>query len=483
MAGRLIRTATDVLELIQGGSMKPTEHLADVLDAIESWEGRVHAFITLEDRARLEERARDVERRLRAGERLRLAGLLVAVKDNISTSFLPTTAGSRVLEGYVPPFNATVVERVLREGGIVIGKTNMDEFAMGSTTELSAFGPTRNPWDLERVPGGSSGGSAAALAYGGADLALGSDTGGSVRLPAAYTATYGLKPTYGLISRYGLIPYANSLEQIGPMARSVEDLALLLSVIAGRDGRDATSLGPSAFRLNEGEGPEPGKIRVCVPRELIEGAEEPVRRAIELTLERLSREGVELDFDASLPSLRWALPVYYTIALAEAASNLSRYDGKLYPFVRAAPTYTETASLTRREGLGWEVKRRILLGVMALSEGYRDDYYVAATKGRRLIRDEVLRLSSRCLVAGAVSPVLPPRIGERVSDPVKLYALDVYTVVANLAGVPSLALPIGFHGGLPIGMQLMGPPGGERALLAAGMLVEELTGVRGLVAP
>ena len=480
MARRLRRTATEVLELIYEGSLRPTEHLAEVLEIIEDREPHVHAYISLDDKERLERRAREIEERLRSGEKPRLAGLLVAVKDNISTSFLPTTAGSRILEGYVPPFNATVIDRVLREGAIVIGKTNMDEFGMGSTTELSAFGPTRNPWDLERVPGGSSGGSAAALSYGGADLALGSDTGGSARLPAAYTGTYGLKPTYGLVSRYGLIPYANSLEQISPMARSVEDLGLLLDVISGHDPRDATSLGESRSRFDsfdvKGE-------KVCVPEELIEGAEKPIRSSIAWVLKRLEANGVEVNYDVSLPSLRWALPVYYTIALAEAASNLARYDGKIYPFHVMAPTYSESVTLTRSKGFGWEVKRRILLGVMVLSEGYREELYLAAIKGRRLIRDEVLRLTSMCLIAGAVSPTLPPRLGERVTDPVKLYALDVYTVVANLAGVPSLALPIDFYGGLPIGMQFIGPPLGERSLLSIGLVVEDFTGLRGVMAP
>jgi len=483
LARGLARQAVETLRLISEGSLTPTEHVSEVLEVVRDREPQVRAYITLRSPERLEAEAKEVERRLRQGERLRLAGLLVAVKDNISTSFMPTTAGSRILSDYVPPYNATVVERVIREGGIVIGKTNMDEFAMGSTTELSAYWPTRNPWDLTRVPGGSSGGSAAVLAYGGADLALGSDTGGSVRLPAAYTATVGLKPTYGLVSRYGLIPYANSLEQISPMARSVEDLALLLDVISGHDARDATSLSVKPDGIYPPPEPDPRRLRVCLPREMLGGSEEPIRDAIERTLDRLSSQGVEVDYDASIPSLSEALPIYYTIALAEAASNLARYDGKLYPFIVGGPTYTETASGTRAQGFGWEVKRRIVLGVMALSEGYRDEYYLAAARGRRIIRDEILKLTSRCFIAGSVSPVLPPRLGERITDPLKLYALDIYTVVANLAGVPSLALPVGFHGGLPIGMQVMGPPLSEPQLLSLGLLIEEVTGLRGLVAP
>ena len=474
-------TAFEVLEGVRSGDVDVVDHVMEVYDNIRRYEDEVHAFITLLPEDKVVGIAEKVKRALKEGKAGRLAGLVIAIKDNISTSFAPTTAGSLILRGYVPPFNATVVERVMAEGAIPIGKTNMDEFAMGSTTELSAYGPTRNPWDLDRVPGGSSGGSAAALAYGGADLALGSDTGGSIRLPAAYTATVGLKPTYGLVSRYGLIPYANSLEQIGPMARSVRDVALLLDVIGGWDPRDGTSLrvrGPSTSSVAPAS---PKGLKVCMPREMIEGSDPPIRSAIVGVLEKLEEEGAEVNYDASIPALRDALPIYYTIALAEAASNLARYDGKLYPYMEAMPTYTETATATRSRGFGPEVKARIVLGVMSLSEGYREEYYVAAAKGRRLLRDELLKLTRSCIIAGSVSPVLPPRLGERIDDPLKLYALDVYTVVANLAGIPSLALPVGFHDGLPVGMQLMAGPLEEDRLISVGLLVEELTGLRGVM--
>ncbi|MGC9112098.1 Asp-tRNA(Asn)/Glu-tRNA(Gln) amidotransferase subunit GatA [Acidilobus sp.] len=476
------RTAASVLSEMLSGSKTPEEHVMEVYEAIERWEPKVKGFITLLDRDLVIKRAKDVERELREGRKLPLAGLVVAVKDNISTSFAPTTAGSRILSGYVPPFNATVIERLLEAGAIIIGKTNMDEFAMGSTTELSGFWPTRNPWDLDRVPGGSSGGSAAVLAYGGADLALGSDTGGSVRLPAAYTGTVGLKPTYGLVSRYGLIPYANSLEQISPMARSVRDVALLLEVIAGHDPRDATSLAIDRISLSSTPSPDPRDFRICVPHEMIDGSDAPVRGTITKLLDKLQSEGVEVNYDVSLPSAADALPIYYTIALAEAASNLARYDGKLYPFAELRPNYTETVTATRARGFGREVKRRIVLGVMALSEGYRDEFYVAAAKGRRLLRDEVLRLTRGCVVAGSVSPTLPPRIGERITDPLKLYALDVYTVIANLAGVPSLAMPAGFYNDLPVGVQFMAGPLEEAKLVALGELAESVTGLGGAMA-
>ncbi len=474
-------TAMQVLSDIATGSLTLEEHVMKIYENIRRRERQVRSFITLRSEDEVMNDVKKVEATLREGHSLRLAGLVVAVKDNISTDFMQTTAGSRILEGYVPPYSATVVRRLLDSGAIIIGKTNMDEFAMGSTTELSAYGPTHNPWDLSRVPGGSSGGSAAALAYGAADLALGSDTGGSVRLPAAYTATVGLKPTYGLVSRYGLIPYANSLEQISPMARSVVDVALLLSVISGYDPFDATSLDTGSVSLEGLQPMRPGEVSICVPSELIEGSDEPVKKTVLGVLDRLSSEGFEIEYDLSIPVLSDALPIYYTIALAEAASNLARYDGKLYPFMARKPTYTETAVETRGLGFGEEVKRRILLGTMALSEGYRDALYVAATKGRRLIRDELLRLTRRCIIAGSVSPTLPPKIGERISDPLKLYALDVYTVIANLAGVPSLAMPAGFYNGLPIGIQFMAAPLEERKLLSLGMLVEELTGLGGVI--
>ena len=479
---RKLKEAWELVRDFRDGVEDPVEHAYKVLEAIERWEGRVNAFISLESPELVVEEAERVAKSIKSGERVgRLAGLIVSVKDNICTSFLPTTAGSRMLDPYIPPYNATVVERILAEDGIVVGKTNLDEFAMGSTTELSAFGPTRNPWDLERVPGGSSGGSAASLAYGGSDLSLGSDTGGSARLPAAYTATVGLKPTYGLVSRYGLIPYGNSLEQISPMARSVRDVALLLDVIGGWDPLDATSLKvdrPSTFTV---EAADPRRVTLCIVRELVEGAEEAIEKAFWALIKRLESEGVEL-VEERLPVASRALPAYYTIAFAEAASNLARYDGVLYPMKGRSGSWEEHVGEARVRGFGREVKKRILMGVYALSEGYRDEYYIAATKIRRVVRDEMLKLTRRCIVASQASPILPPRLGERLDDPLKLYAMDVYTVIANLAGIPALVQPVGFHDGLPIGVQWMAGPLEEGKLVSLGLLVEELTGLRGVVA-
>jgi aspartyl-tRNA(Asn)/glutamyl-tRNA(Gln) amidotransferase subunit A len=478
---RRLKQAWELAMDFREGVEDPVEHAYKVLEAIGRWEGVVNAYISLESPDLVVEEAERVARGIRAGERVgKLAGLLVSVKDNICTSFLPTTAGSRTLDPYIPPFNATVVERLLGEDAIIIGKTNLDEFAMGSTTELSAFGPTRNPWDPERVPGGSSGGSAASLAYGGSDLSLGSDTGGSARLPAAYTATVGLKPTYGLVSRYGLIPYGNSLEQISPMARSVRDVALLLDVIGGWDPLDATSLRVDKPRTFTASKADPRRVTICVVKELAEGADEVIERAYWRILKRLESEGVELR-EEELPIASKALPAYYTIAFAEASSNLARYDGVFYPMKGGGSSWEEDVELARMKGFGREVKKRILMGVYALSEGYRDEYYVAATKIRRVLRDEVLRITRNCIIASQASPILPPRLGERLDDPLKLYAMDVYTVIANLAGVPALVQPIEFHNGLPIGIQWMGRPLGEEELVSLGLLVEELTGLAGVV--
>lgn len=473
------REAREIANDIGLGSLDPLDHAERVMDVIEKRERDIRAYITIRERSRISLLASEISRKIKAGERVgRLAGLLVSVKDNICTKDLPTTAGSRMLEGFYPPYNATVVERLEAEGAIVIGKTNLDEFAMGSTTELSAFWPTRNPWDLKRVPGGSSGGSAASLAYGGADLSLGSDTGGSARLPAAFTATVGLKPTYGLVSRYGLIPYGNSLEQISPMARSVKDVALLLEVIGGFDPRDATSLPTRPSMLHESADPPK---EICIIEELATGAEEPIERSFWRVIHRLESEGFSVS-TVKVPVLRWALPTYYTIAFAEAASNLARYAGIFYPVKSQGRTWEEYVKETRARGFGAEVKRRILMGVYALSEGFRDELYVAATRVRRAIRDEIWKITRRCVIASQASPVLPPLLGERLEDPLKLYYMDMYTVVANLAGVPALVQPIGLIDGLPVGIQWMAEPLGESKLISIGSFVEEITEMRGVVA-
>lgn len=478
-----VPSVVETLEQFETGDIDPTEHAAQVIEALRKWEDPVNAFIYIERHETLLSKAENAAKRWKRGEARRLEGVLIGVKDNIVTSFMPTTAGSKILEGFKPPFNATVVERLISEGAIIVGKTNLDEFAMGSTGELSAFGATRNPWDLSRVPGGSSSGSGACLAYGGCDLALGSDTGGSVRLPAAFTATVGLKPTYGLVSRYGLIPYGNSLEQISPMARSVKDAALLLEVIGGYDPLDATSLklelGPGSIMP---EGPASlEKTRICVPASLVDLAEKPIASMFYSVIHSLESQGAVIE-NINISGASKALPAYYTIALAEAASNLARYDGTLYPSLGTSGEYWRFVAETRGRGFGIEVKRRILMGVYVLSEGYRDEYYLAATRLRRVIRDEMIKHTSRCIVATPASPIMPPRIGERVDDPLKLYAMDAYTVLANLSGLPALVQPIGFHNGLPIGIQIIGPKLGEKYLLSLGLALEDIVGISSVIA-
>ncbi len=460
-----------LVEAYKAGGGDPLGHLEDVLSRIDRFEGKANAYTYLEKPDRLR---RLIEEKARGGGRL--AGLLVAVKDNISTSWMPTTAASRMLEGYIPPYNATVIDKLLREGAIVIGKTNMDEFAMGSTTEFTPYGPVRNPWDTGRTAGGSSGGSGAVLAYGGADLALGSDTGGSVRLPAAYTGTVALKPTYGLVSRYGLIPYANSLEQISPMARSVRDLVLLFNVIKGDDPRDSTTIGvDQEYGV---AGVEPEKTRIAIIREFMDWVDEKVARVFWNTVGTLESMGFSFDV-VSLPVAKYALPAYYVIAMAEASSNLARYDGVIHGNrVTGCRGYEECSSKARGALFGPEVKARIIAGAYVLMEGYKREYYVKATRVRRLIRDSLLRLLKEySLVFSPVSPILPPRLGERIEDPRTLYAMDVMTVTANLAGIPALAQPAGLLEGLPVGVQWMAAPFMESLIFGVAVMLEEKIGL------
>ncbi len=460
--------------------MDPESYVGAYYERIERREAKVRAFITLRPMEEvIEEVKRSVER-LRSGRHGRLEGILIAVKDNISTMGIRTTCGSKMLETYVPPFDATVIERIKREGGIIVGKTNMDEFAMGSTTETSYFGPTRNPWDLSRTPGGSSGGSGAALAAHFAELALGSDTGGSIRSPAAYNAVLGLKPSYGTVSRYGLIAYANSLEQIGPMARNANDLEVLYSVIAGPDERDATTVSAALekkeVRLNG--------LRLGVLDDMMEVSEKPVKSVVNDVLNKLSSEGSELK-EVKLGYLDYALPAYYIIAMSEASSNLARYDGVRYGYSSGEEgLWTDVYSINRGAGFGWEVKRRIMLGSFMLSAGYYEMYYIKALKIRRLIYDNIASiLKSVDLILSPTMPILPPKIGDVINDPIRLFAMDVNTVVANLAGVPAISVPAGFHNGLPVGLQAMGPYLSDYSLISFARELEKITGYRDLTAP
>ncbi|MEG9194730.1 MAG: Asp-tRNA(Asn)/Glu-tRNA(Gln) amidotransferase subunit GatA [Candidatus Methanoglobus sp.] len=413
------------------------EMVSRLLERIEK--SKLNAYITV----CREESLRRAEEYDKGKVKGRLAGVPVAVKDNITTKGIKTTCASKMLSNYIPVFDAHVVERLKEEGAIIIGKTNMDEFGMGTTTETSYFGVVRNPYDLSRVAGGSSGGSAAVLAGEEAVLALGSDTGGSIRCPASFCGVYGLKPTYGLVSRYGLIPYANSLEQIGPMANSIEDLALLLEVIAGKDERDSTNAG-RGFKFSESK-----EFRIAVVKNMT--AEDQIMDRFYDTLNGFEYEEIEL------PSLKYALAAYYVIAMSEASSNLARYDGVRYGYsVPELTSWGDYFSRVRAEGFGEEVKRRIMLGSYALSAGYYGKYYLKALKARTLIIEDFRRaFGDFDILVSPTMPTLPFKIGE-LRDPLTMYKMDVNTVPVNLAGLPALNVPIGFIRGLPVGIQVIG---------------------------
>jgi len=410
-----------------------------------------------------------------------LADATVAVKDNISTEGIRTTCGSEMLADYVPPYSATVVDRLTAAGATVVGKTNMDEFGMGTTTETSAFGPTRNPVDPERVPGGSSGGSAAAVAAGDADVALGSDTGGSVRCPAAFCGVVGIKPTYGLVSRYGLVAYANSLEQIGPIAGTVEEAAAALDAIAGPDPNDGTTrdlaevegADADASYAAAADGDVDG-LTVGVPTELFEGADERVVETVETAIGDLEDRGAETT-DISLPSVDHAVQAYYVIAMAEASSNLARFDGVRYGNrTESDGNWNESFAETRDEGFGAEVKRRILLGTYALSAGYHDKYYKKAQDARAWVREDFEdAFADVDVIASPTMPVLPFELGEGLDDPLRMYLADANTTPVNLANLPAISVPAGEANGLPVGLQLVGPKFGEETVIRAASAVED----------
>ncbi|WP_435096033.1 Asp-tRNA(Asn)/Glu-tRNA(Gln) amidotransferase subunit GatA [Halarchaeum sp. P4] len=404
-----------------------------------------------------------------------LAGKTVAVKDNISTEGVATTCGSDMLADYVPPYDATVVSRLKDAGATIVGKANMDEFGMGTTTETSAFGATTNPVDDERVPGGSSGGSAAAVAAGEADLALGSDTGGSVRCPAAFCGVVGIKPTYGLVSRYGLVAYANSLEQIGPLAPTVEEAAELLDVVAGPDEHDATTHDAAADSdyAAAANGDVEG-LTIGVPTELVEGADEDVKAVFEDALDEYRDAGATVE-EVSLPSVEYGVAAYYVIAMSEASSNLARFDGVRYGESGGYEgNWNEVFSETRAENFGDEVKRRILLGTYALSAGYHDKYYKQAQEARAWVRQDFEEAFEDVdVLASPTMPVLPPKLGESVEDPLQMYLMDANTVPVNLANLPAISVPAGESDeGLPVGLQLVGPKFGEEEIIDAAALLD-----------
>jgi len=484
--GRLIRKgATELVELFRSDPRLIEEYVVGTYEVIDRVEDLVRSYITLRPLNEVLADGVKVREMLTNGFKGRLAGLLIAVKDVIVTKNLRTTCASKILYDFIPPYNATVIERIIGEGGIVLGKTNMDEFAMGSTTENSAFFKTRNPWDLDRVPGGSSGGSAVAVAAYEASIALGSDTGGSIRVPAAYTGVVGIKPTYGLVSRYGLISYGTSLEQIGPMTRNVSDLALLLSVIAGYDPRDSTTLRVKDLDYMKFLKPTPmKKYKIAVIKECVgEGVDNTVLTAFSRSLRRFEEEGLEV-LEVSIPIIKYALPAYYIIAMAEASSNLARYDGVRYGYHVSVEgrTWDEVYAEVRSEGFGLEVKKRILLGTFVLSAGYYDQYYLKASKIRKLLYDEFMKLFEYVdVVVTPTTPTLPPRFGEALTDPLKLYLLDTYTVVANLTGLPAISIPSDIVNGVPVGLQLIGTRLSEGYLINLAYIHELKSGLKDLV--
>jgi aspartyl-tRNA(Asn)/glutamyl-tRNA(Gln) amidotransferase subunit A len=471
--------ARDIRSAIARREISATEVSRAALDRIAQRNPPLNAFRAIASERALARAAELDARADRAG--LPLLGVPIALKDNICTRGLETTASSRILEGYIPPYDATVVERLEAAGAIVVGKTNCDEFAMGSSTENSAFGPTRNPWSLDRIPGGSSGGSAAAVAAGMVPMALGSDTGGSIRQPAALCGVVGFKPSYGRVSRFGLIAFASSLDQIGPFATTVADAALAMDVLAGADPRDSTASSapvPGFANAIEANGDVIRGVRIGVPRHLFsDGVDAEVMSAFERALGVAHECGAEI-VEVSLPYSPQAIPVYYVIATAEASANLARYDGVRYG-VRAPGTRTpvEMYERTRGAGFGREVKRRIILGTYVLSAGYYDAYYRKAQQVRTLIRnDYAAALAGADVIAMPTSPTAAFRLGERTEDPVQMYLSDVFTVGANLAGLPAITVPCGFTADrLPIGLQLTGRAMEDETVLRIADVYERAT--------
>ncbi len=471
-------SASELTGKLQRGEVKSADLAQDYLAAFDKHEPSIHAFLHLDRQAILDAAERSDARR-KAGEKLGpLAGMPIAIKDNLCQKGVPTTCGSKILQGFKPPYTATVVDRLEAAGAVCFGKTNLDEFAMGSSTENSAYQTTRNPWDTDRIPGGSSGGSAAAVAGCLAPLSLGSDTGGSIRQPASLCGIVGLKPTYGLVSRYGLVAFASSLDQIGPFSHDVTGAAHLLQAIAGHDQRDSTCVNqPVPGYLADLDKPLAG-LKVGVAREFFgEGLDPQVEKAVRAALDVYKSQGATL-VDVSLPTSPHAVATYYLVATAEASSNLARFDGVRYGHrTTRKGNLIEQYCRSRGEGFGAEVKRRIMLGTYALSSGYIDAYYLQSLKVRRLILQDFQKVFSQCdVLAGPTAPTAAFKVGEKSSDPLAMYLSDIYTISCNLAGICGISIPCGFtDNGLPIGLQLQGPQFAESTLLRAARMHEKAT--------
>lgn len=476
--------AHELQDKLRNKEVSATEITQSLLQRIDAVEGKVQAFITQTREAALAQ-AKRVDEKIARGEKLApLAGLPGVLKDNICSKGTKTTCGSKILANFVPPYDATVTTKLNQQDAIFLGKANMDEFAMGSSTENSAFFTSRNPWDLDAVPGGSSGGSGAAVSAAMALWGLGSDTGGSVRLPAAFCGVVGLKPTYGRISRFGLVAYGSSLDQIGPITRDVTDCAMVLGAIAGHDPLDSTSVDAPVPDYTKALIPDLKGMKVGIPKEyFVAGLDPEVEKAIHRSIEQLKNLGAEIK-EISMPHTEYALAAYYLIATSEASSNLARYDGVGYGHRGQGNDIVAMYKRTRTEGFGEEVRRRIMLGTYALSSGYYDAYYLKALKVRTLIKQDFDKAFEQVdVLVAPISPTTAFKIGEKVEDPLAMYLQDVCTVPINLAGVPAISLPCGFSGGLPIGLQMIGRPLGEETLLRAAFAFEQANDYHRRLAP
>ena len=477
-------TLAELQRLLHARELSAKDLLSEHMMRIENVDGVVKAFLRTTPQLAAEQAAA-ADRALKAGEAGPLAGIPLAVKDVLCVEGVETTAGSQILRGFKPPYTGTAVGRLFAAGAVMVGVTNCDEFAMGSSTENSSYFPTHNPWDLERVPGGSSGGSASAVAAGEAVVSLGTDTGGSIRQPAALCGVVGMKPTYGRVSRYGLIAFASSLDQIGPFGRSVEDCAILLAAMAGHDPLDATSSDRSNDVRRDFDKGVQG-MRLGVPREYydVEGIEPGVKAAIDKALDALRRVGAEI-VDVTLPHTDYGLAAYYIIAPAECSSNLARFDGVRYGMSdQDAANVTDAYMLTRRGGFGTEVRRRVMLGTYALSSGYYDAYYVKAQKVRTLIKRDFDSAFEKCdAIVSATSPTVAFPIGSKTKDPLAMYLCDVLTLGGNLAGLPGISVPCGLSEGLPVGLQVLAPQWREDVALRVARAYEVASGVKVEVAP
>jgi aspartyl-tRNA(Asn)/glutamyl-tRNA(Gln) amidotransferase subunit A len=472
-----LTSVQDIAERVAGGTLSATDVLEQSLGEIAARDGEIHAFVTLDsDGARAQ--AAEVDRMVASGENPGLlAGVPVALKDNMCVRGVRTTCSSRILDNWHPPYNATVVERLRSAGAVIVGKTNLDEFAMGSSTEHSSFGPTRNPHCIDRVPGGSSGGSTAAVAAGMVPVGLGSDTGGSIRQPAAFCGVVGMKPTYGMVSRYGLIAFASSLDQIGPITTSVADAALVFEVIAGHDARDSTSLDRPAPRLLPMCDRDIEGVRVGLVEELVQGADPEVAAQVTAAAEALAGMGAVIE-NVSVPEVGLGLPAYYLIAPAEASSNLARYDGVRYGLRVDGQDVEAMNSATRAAGFGAEVKRRVMLGTFALSSGYYDAYYGQAQRVRTIIVQAFESVYRRVdVLLGATTPTPAFELGAKTGDPLAMYLSDLFTVPSNLAGHPAVSVPFGQSAdGLPIGVQVLAPALGEPVMFQVAAAIERAAG-------